>query len=83
MARKKDVVINVDPLYVESRSFEDGFELRATCPMKSGNRRKIIKMKFKRWQVVYLASELKKIIDFEKEELARIVDLVGFKDGEA
>lgn len=80
-SKKKDVIINVKPFAVKSRTFEKGFELSFYSPIKgAGNRRKIINVKFDRWWVIYLAKELKKIIESEKKELERIIDLTGFRE---
>jgi len=79
--KKKDIKINIKPFSTEIRRYEGGFDWSFYAPIAGNHRRrKIVTMKFERWWLVYLSQDLKKMLDEEKAELARLVELTGFKE---
>jgi len=75
--KKKDLVINIDPFHAKIRTHEKGFTWSFFAPINGQfDRKKIINIKFERWWLVYLSNDLKKVIESEKTELDRLVNLV-------
>lgn len=78
--KKKDVIINGRPFNSRIRRHEGGFEWSFWIHNKlTGNRMKIINLRFDRWWLVYLAKDIKKVLDEEQTEMERLKDLSGFK----
>lgn len=81
---KKDVKINIKPFHAEIRTHEKGFVWSFHAPINGQyGRKKIINIHCERWWIAYLAKDLKEVIESEKTELNRLIELVGFKDNES
>lgn len=80
-AKKKDININIKPYHAKVRTFEKGFVWSFYAPINGKfDRKKIINIHFERWWLAYLAKDLKEVIESEKTELNRLINIVGFKD---
>ena len=77
----KDTKYGGSPFHAEIRRYEGGFEWTFYCDINGAfGRRKIFKLKFDRWWLIYLAKDIKKVLDEEQKELDRLNELAGFKD---
>ena len=66
--------IHVRPYHAEIRRYEGGFD----WTFHDGNKRFVVH--FPRWWLVYLASDLRKVLQEEEAEVKRLWSLTGFKD---
>lgn len=78
--KKRDITINVKPFGAEIRRYEGGFIWTFRSIMGDSGRRKIINVRFDRWWISHLAKDLKNVLNEEKIELKRLIELSGFKD---
>ena len=82
MARKEKIVSNYEPCHSEIRRYEGGFDWVFHDYTKDG-RPKLVKMKFPRWWLTYLARDLRKVLNEEAAEVDRLFNLTGWtKDDE-
>lgn len=81
MTKIKEVVQNIKPYHSEIRTYEKGFTWTFHANMTNGDdsKIKVIRLKFDRWWIIYLAKELISVLVWERAEVNRIIDLSGFK----
>lgn len=81
--KKKDTVINLEPFHTVIRRYEGGFEWQFWDNIGDDySRKKIVKLKFERWWLSYLARDIAKVLAEEESELKRLRDLCAIKSSE-
>ena len=82
MTKNNDIVFNInDPIHIETRCYDGGFEVEIIGSIKGTFRRKIVKIKFERWWVQYIARIVNQVLTFESDELKRIKNCVAVRLG--